>query len=76
MRTFRHEFLKKYSELLAEEKWHHFNSDACQPDCLGWNAWSPFCQCGSNYCIMRYKVVNDEVQLFVVSEKIIPWYGK
>jgi hypothetical protein len=67
MISYRVKFLQKYSQLLAEEKWHQFKSDACKSDCLGWNAWAPFCQCGENYCRMFYRVKDKEVELFIDS---------
>jgi hypothetical protein len=64
-------FLQTYSQMLAEEKWHNFQSDACLSDCLGWNAWAPFCQCGKNYCRMRFKVTkDDEVELYIESQPL------
>ena len=51
--NYRIKFLSLWSSIMAEERWHKFDSQACIPSCKGWNAWAPLCECGKNYC--RFK---------------------
>jgi hypothetical protein len=47
--NYRIKFLSLWSSIMAEERWHKFDSQACVPSCKGWNAWAPLCECGKNY---------------------------
>ena len=53
MSDYRIKALFLWSNLLAEERWHKFESTNCRPSCKGWNGWAPLCECGRNYCTFK-----------------------
>jgi len=53
MSDYRIKALSLWSNLLAEERWHKFESTNCRPSCKGWNGWAPCCECGSNFCTFK-----------------------
>jgi hypothetical protein len=53
MTNYRIKALSLWSALLAEERWHKFESTDCKPSCKGWNGWAPYCECESNYCTFK-----------------------
>jgi hypothetical protein len=53
MRDYRIKAFSLWSNLLAEERWHKFESTNCKPLCKGWNGWARYCECGSNFCTFK-----------------------
>jgi hypothetical protein len=66
MSNYRHKALSLWSALLAEERWHKFESQACTPSCKGWNGWAPLCQCGENYCTFTPKGDIEDMELVII----------
>ena len=66
MSNYRQKALSLWSALLAEERWHKFESQACKPSCKGWNGWAPSCECGENYCAFTPKGDIEDMELVII----------
>lgn len=53
MNNYRIKFLSLWSTIMAEERWHKFESKHCKSQCRGWNSWAPLCDCGFNLCTFK-----------------------
>ena len=66
MSNYRKKFLSLWSAIMDEERWHKFESQACKPNCKGWNAWAPLCECGENYCTFKPSGNLEDMQMVIV----------
>ena len=70
MNNYRQKALSLWSALLAEERWHKFESTNCKPSCKGWNGWAPYCECFENFCTFVPQGDIEDMELVIVAKPI------
>ena len=65
MNEYRIKFLSLWSSIMAEDRWHKFDSQACISSCKGWNAWAPLCECGKNFCRFKPAGNTEDMQMVI-----------
>lgn len=65
MNNYTIKFLSLWSAIMAEERWHKFESQSCTSTCKGWNAWAPLCECGNNYCTFKPSGTLEDMQMVI-----------
>ena len=65
MTNYRKKFLSLWSSIMAEERWHAIDSVDCIPNCKGWNAWAPVCECGTNFCTFKPSGDTEDMKLVI-----------
>ena len=65
MSEYRKKAFSLWSAIMTEERWHKFDSKVCRPDCKGWNAWAPLCECGKNYCTFKPSGKLEDMEMVI-----------